>query len=344
MVLVFPFLRKGIAMQILVLDIGCSFTKGYLFNDSLEIIADHRVTTNISTPDTLEVCVREVISKFDKYIYQAIFPLSFGEGVVYNNIIYEPTHNRESLIDNNYEQTGTPTDVKRDIGSAFQSLLTFSSYSDGPALPVSTYIASRLADTEIKTWDLTHAGNSGMLNISQRQWDVKLLNKHQCEPLPFSLEFMSPASIVGKTEKDTAVFAGGHDHSCISVFNPKPIIIAGTWVVISYPEIAFLPRQEEKAAGIRWTITANGGFHKQVVKKVSNPITLSDMNYLISIYQLMQVPENSEVYVIGGYGEKLAPELDKLDSPYHFVSPPEAEVYQHRQTAKYTFRAMELHR
>ena len=76
----------------------------------------------------------------------------------------------------------------------------------------------------------------------------------------FSLEFMSPATIVGNTEKGIAVFAGGHDHSCISVFNPKPIIIAGTWVVNSYPEIAFLPRQEEKPAGIRWTITANGGF------------------------------------------------------------------------------------
>ncbi len=329
-------------MQILILDIGCSFTKGYLFNDTLDIVAEFRVETDISSPGTLEGCVRGVISEFDKHTYQAIFPLSFGEGVVYNNIIYEPTHNRESLIDNKYEQTGTPTDVKRDIGSAFQSLLTFPSYSNGPALPVSTYIASRLSETQIDRWDLTHAGNSGMLNISQRQWFVELLKKHKCQPLPFSTEFMSAATIVGKTEKGIAIFAGGHDHSCISVFDPKPIIIAGTWVVISYPEIAFIPRQEEKLAGIRWTITANGGYHKQVVKKVSNPITLSDMNYIISIYKRMRVPEKTEVYVIGGYGEKLAPELDKLNSPYYFVAPPEAEVYQHRQTAKYAFRALEL--
>lgn len=334
---------KGTAMKILVLDIGCSFTKGYLFKDTLEIIEEYKVTTDISSPNTLEACVREVISNFDNHTYQAIFPLSFGEGVVYNNIIYEPTHNRESLIDNYYEQTGTPTDVKRDIGSAFQSLLTFPSYSDGPALPVSTYIASRLANTKITTWDLTHAGNSGMLNISQRQWHVELLKKYNCQPLPFSTKFMSSASIVGKTEEGIAIFAGGHDHSCISVFNPKPIIIAGTWVVISHPEIAFIPRQDEKEAGIRWTITANGGFHKQVVKKVSNPITLFDMNYIISIYERMRVPENSEIFVIGGYGEKLAPELDRLDSSYKFVSPTQAEVYQHRQTAKYAFRAMELH-
>ena len=66
------------------------------------------------------------------------------------------------------------------------------------------------------------------------------------------------------------------------------------------------------------------------------------MKYLISVFELMKVPEKSDIYVIGGYGEKLAPELDKLGSVFHFVSPPEAEVYQHRQTARYAFRAMEL--
>ena len=95
-------------------------------------------------------------------------------------------------------------------------------------------------------------------------------------------------------------------------------------------------------AGIRWAITANAGFHKQVVKKVSNPITLPEMKYLISVFELMQAPEKSEIYVIGGYGEKLAPELDKLGSVFRFIAPPMAEVYQHRQTAKYAFRAMEL--
>ena len=329
-------------MQILILDIGCSYTKGYLFNRTLDIVADYKLSTNITSPEALETSVRDLLSKFENYAYQAIFPLSFGEGVIYNNTIYEPTHNRVPLVEDYYNQTGTPTDVERDICSAFQSLLTFPSYSDGPALPVSTYIASRLANTEINTWELTHAGNSGMFNIPQRRWAMELLKKHQCEPLPFSLEFMSPASIIGSTEEGVAVLAGGHDHSCISVFNPKPIIIAGTWVVISYPEIAFLPRQEEKLAGIRWAITANGGFHKQVVKKVSNPITLSEMNYLISVFELMAVPEKSEIYVIGGYGEKLAPELDKLNSSFRFVSPPQAEVYQHRQTAEYAFRAMEL--
>lgn len=329
-------------MQILVLDIGCSFTKGYLFNKNIEIVAEYKIPTDMSSPDTFEAGVRDVISKFDNYTYQAIFPLSFGEGVIYNNTVYGPTHNKSFLTEDNYNQIGTSTDVERDIGSAFQSLLTFESYTDGPALPISTYIASRLVNRIIYTWELTHAGNSGMLNIPQRSWAVKLLKKYKCDPIPFSSEFVSSATIVGKTEKGIIVFAGGHDHSCISVFNPKPIIIAGTWVVISYPEIAFLPRQDEKYAGIRWTITANGSFHKQVVKRVSNPITQYDMEYIISMFQLMQVPNKSEIYVIGGFGEKLAPELDKLNSPFNFVAPPEAEVYQHRQTAKYAFRSMEL--
>ena len=329
-------------MQILVLDIGCSFTKGYLFNTSIEIVAEYKIPTDMSTPDSFEKGVREVISAFDTYTYQAIFPLSFGEGVIYNNTVYEPTHNKSFKTDDNYCQVGTATDVERDIGSAFQSILTFKTYTEGPALPVSTYIASRLVKKEIYTWDLTHAGNSGMLNIPQRRWEVERLKKYRCVPLPFSTEFMSSATIVGKTENDVIVFAGGHDHSCISVFNPKPIIIAGTWVVISHPEIAFLPRQDEKAGGIRWTITANGSYHKQLVKKVSNPITVKDMHYIISILELMRVPERSEVFVIGGYGEKLAPELNELKSPFHFVAPPEAEVYQHRQTAKYAFRALEL--
>lgn len=331
-------------MQILIIDIGCSFTKGYLFNRKLDILAEYKMDTDMSSPNKLEGCVQELISHFDNYNYQAIFPLSFGEGVVYNNVLYEPTHNRVPLSEDYYELTGTPTDIERDIGSAFQSLLTFPSYSEGPAIPVSTYTASRLANTKIHTWELTHAGNSGMLNFSQRRWACNLLKEHRCTPIPFSTEFMSPATIVGYTQNNIPVFAGGHDHSCISVFNPKTIIIAGTWVVLSHPEISYLPRQDEKKAGIRWTITANGGYHKQVVKKVSNPITLADMNYIISIYKRMRVPEKSEVYVIGGYGEKLAPELDRLNSPYHFIAPPEAEVYQHRQTARYAFRALELHK
>ena len=329
-------------MQILVLDIGCSFTKGYLFNKSTEIVAEYKIPTDMSTPDSFEKGVREVISEFDNYTYQAIFPLSFGEGVIYNNTVYEPTHNKSYMTEDNYCQVGTATDVERDIGSAFQSLLTFKTYTDGPALPVSTYIASRLVNKKINTWDLTHAGNSGMLNIPQRRWAVERLKKYKCVPLPFSTEFISPATIVGQTENGIPIFAGGHDHSCISVFNPKTIIIAGTWVVLSHPEIAFLPRKDEKEAGIRWTITANGSYHKQIVKKVSNPITTSEMNYLISLFELMKVPNRSEIYAIGGFGEKLAPELDKLESPYSFVAPPEAEVYQHRQTAKYAFRALEL--
>lgn len=329
-------------MQILVLDIGCSFTKGYLFNNSIEIVQEYKIPTDMSTPDSFEKGVREVISMFDNYTYQAIFPLSFGEGVIYNNTVYEPTHNKAFMTEDNYCQVGTATDVERDIGSAFQSLLTFKTYTEGPALPVSTYIASRLVNREIRTWELTHAGNSGMLNISQRQWAVELLKKYKCDPLPFSTEFMSSATVVGKTERGALVFGGGHDHSCISVFNPKPIIIAGTWVVISHPEIAFLPRPDEKSMGVRWTITANGSFHKQLVKRVSNPITLQDMKYIISIFELMQVPKQSEILVIGGYGEELAPELDKLKSQFHFVAPPDAEVYQHRQTAKYAFRALEL--
>ena len=329
-------------MQILVLDIGCSFTKGYLFNKTNEIVAEYKIPTDMSTPGTFEKGVREVISKFDNYTYQAIFPLSFGEGVIYNNTAYEPTHNKSFMTDDDYCQVGTATDVERDIGSAFQSLLTFKTYTDGPALPVSTYIASRLVNKEIYTWELTHAGNSGMLNIPQRRWAVERLKKYKCSPLPFSTEFMSSATIVGETENGVIVFGGGHDHSCISVFNPKPIIIAGTWVVISHPEIAFLPRQDEKEFGIRWTITVNGSYHKQLVKRVSNPITVEDMHYIISILELMQVPEKSEVYVIGGYGEKLAPELNNLNSSFDFVAPPDAEVYQHKQTAKYAFRALEL--
>lgn len=329
-------------MQILVLDIGCSFTKGYLFNKEFDIIAEYKVSTDMSSPDALESGVRQVMSEFDDCTYQAIFPLSFGEGVVYDNVLYEPTHNRKSLTKDHYQQTGTPTDVLRDIGSAFHSLLTFPSYSKGPALPVSTYIASRLSNTEIYTWDLTHAGNSGMLDFSQRQWALRLLKKYKCDPLPFSVDFISPATIIGNTEKDIPVFAGGHDHSCISVFNPKTIIIAGTWVVLSHPEIAFLPNQEEQKEGIRWTITANGSFHKQIVKKVSNPITLSEMNHIISIFKKMGVSKNTEIYAIGGFGEKLAPQLDALKSHYRFTAPPNAEVYQHIQTARYAFRALEL--
>ena len=329
--------------KILILDIGCSFTKGYLFDDTLGILKDFKVATNIRSASRLMDCVKEVLSHFAGY--DAIFPLSFSESVVYNDTVYSPTYNLKPICEGYYEKTGTPTNIKRDIGSVFQTLLTFNYYHEGIALPVSTYVASQLAGQAIDTWEMTHAGNSGLFDLRKRKWALEVFGNYKADYLPisnkllFSEELISPSTIVGETE-GVSVFAGGHDHSCISVFHSRAVIIAGTWIVISYPEIDFIPRETEMLSGVRWTITADGGFHKQIVMKVSNPITDTDMRCILKYIDAMSIPKEP-IYCIGGYGAQLAPALDAI-SDRSFVAPPSPETYQHRQTARYALRALEL--
>lgn len=333
--------------KILILDIGCSFTKGYLFDEQLSLLQDFKVSTNIRSASKLMDCVHQVLSHFEGSGYDAIFPLSFSESIVYNGCVYSPTYNLNPISEDYYEKTGTPTNIKRDIGTVFQTLLTFNYYDEGLALPVSTYVASQLCGEKVDTWEMTHAGNSGLFDLRQRKWAIEVFENYKADylsvsnKLPFSEKLMSPSTIIGTTAEGAVVFAGGHDHSCISVFHPKPTIIAGTWVVVSYPEIEFLPRAVEKLSGVRWTITANGGFHKQVVMKVSNPITPTDMHRILKCLDVMAVPASDHVYVIGGYSDTLAPELNKL-SRRGFIAPPSSETYQHRETAKYALRALEL--
>jgi len=333
--------------KVLILDIGCSYTKGYLFDASLHLIADYKVPTDIRSAEKLKACVREVISHFDKFRYEAIFPISFGESIIYDNVVYSPRYALTPVRENFYQITGTPTHIDRDIGSVFQTLLTFNYYDLLTVLPVSTYIASELCDVSIDTWELTHAANSGLFNLRQREWAMQVFDTYKASylpcfnTLPFSDKFISPSTIVGKTKEGVRVFAGGHDHSCISVFDPKPIIIAGTWLVISYPEIDFIPSELEALAGVRWTITANGGFHKQMVMKVSNPITQQDMLSILKALDVMKVPHDEQILVIGGYGKSLAPQLNEL-TDRDIVSHVNSETYQHQQTAKYAVRALEL--
>lgn len=332
--------------KVLILDIGCSYTKGYLFDESLSLLSDYKVGTNIRSTEKLEVCVDKVISHFDEFCYDAIFPLSFSESIIRDHTVYRPTYALAPVSENFYHLTGTPSHIQREIGSVFQTMLTFTYYDLELVLPVSTYIASYLGRASNSRWELTHAGNSGLFDFRQRKWAKQVFDTYKVcylpffNTLPFSDKFISPTTVIGSTEKGVIVFAGGHDHSCLSVFDSKPVIIAGTWLVISYPEIDFLPKQSEAIAGVRWAITANGSYHKQIVKKVSNPITPVEMQSILGDLNTMKIPEDEDIFVIGGYGEFLAPQLNEI-SNRRIVSPQHSEIYQHIQTAKYALRALE---
>ena len=317
-------------MQVLIIDIGSSYTKFNLWNANLELGYTAKLPTDITSPDTFVETLKQEIAKCrESYPFDAIFVSSFGEGLIYKGVYYPPNYHTNPIEDGlSYQVTGTATDVQRDIGSAYQ---TISSIPDPSArefaLPVSTYVMNQLVSplqNDLDIWEWTHAANSGMYDNRYRKWSGKKSRK----------PVTSPGSVCGNTPEGEKVFWGCHDHACVHLGQDTPVIIAGTWCVFSMPEVKFMPLESEKKYGVRWTIGADGRFHKQIVRKITYPISSEMKKWIVEALKAMGA--NCTIHLIGGASEAFCENFDP--SPFSFTLSQNPIFYQSRMTAKYALR------
>ena len=317
-------------MKVLIIDIGSSYTKFNLWNTNLELGYTAKLPTDVASPAAfVEMLKQEIAQCRALDSFDAIFVSSFGESLVYKGVYYPPNYNTNPIKDSlSYEVTGTATDVQRDIGSAYQ---TISSIPDPGArefaLPVSTYVMNQLVfplQNNLDIWEWTHAANSGMYDNRYRKWSDKRSEK----------PVTSPGSVYGDTPEGEKVFWGCHDHACVHLGQDNPVIIAGTWFVFSMPEVKFMPLESEKRYGVRWTIGADGRFHKQIVRKVTYPISSEMKKWIVEALKVMGA--NRAIHVIGGAAEVLCENFDPR--PFSFALNQNSTFYQSRMTAKYALR------
>ena len=316
-------------MKVITIDIGSSWTKFNLWNANLELGYTTKLATDVTHPDAFIETLKQEIAKCRALDpFDAIFVSSFGEGLIYKGVYYPPNYNTNPMKDSlSYQVTGTAIDIQRDIGSAYQTIASIPDPGARDfALPVSTYVMNQLVSPQqnnLDIWEWTHAANSGMYDNRYRKWSG---TKSRC--------VTSPGTLRGNTPEGEKVFWGCHDHACVHLGQDNPVIIAGTWCVFSMPEVKFMPLESEKKYGIRWTIGADGRFHKQIVRKVNYPISSEMKKWIVEALKVMGA--NCPIRVIGGASEAFCENFDPR--PFSFTLSQKPTLYQSRMTAKYALR------
>lgn len=287
-------------MDILVLDIGCSYMKSIIYrgNDLLE-------KTTQFTPHEASGIVQaafDLISKAyaDGYELAGIIPTSFSESIIVEDqdgklILFGPVLPASWMHEPrpSYDETGYPMDSFVGVCRALQRLKSTHLYSFRRALPVSAMVAVQLAgNTQWKTWDHMHASNSGL--YGNGKW-IKAAEPYEaCLNI---LETASPNTCVGEMTDGTPVFLGGHD----SLFNIYPkgeaYVSCGTYITASEPA-KFM---ENGAEAVRFVQDAVGNYHRQICFESLGH--LSQMHAL-KIYEFLKT--TCLVKVFGSYANEMA--------------------------------------
>ena len=347
-------------MKVLILDVGNSKCKVYVFDIHLEAIyADKaqcvyeitRPTPRSSPSELINTCRTLVSNAISDHSPDVGMVTAFGDAFIdiipkYHKFVFadEPA---PDLMPYAYARTGFAegtqlTSIRR-LRKKYKA-----KYSH--ILPPNLYVATQLTgNKDWKAWDWVQASISGEYDLVKDQWIVG-------DVFPVC----DPCRVVGYFE-GMPLLAGGLDNAFINNDSMQPYVIAGTWLVLGQPFKEFSPTQEQEKAGIRWVLDGNRLYNAQRVRKVSNPITDEEVSQIIDDLRLTgavptKTPEltakswggedadleykwgENPVRVFGGYAAELIEKFTDLNADYAFslVGPYEhSDLYQHQQSALY---------
>ena len=260
-------------MIIQIFDIGNSMSRGFIYDvgvDSVSLIRCDRWTTKTDFESNLV----NVQQSLGKNVDAIMFITSSDNFVVWGNEamkwvkaqddgdadipprpLFRETgkteaHDWQGIHDKLFQITGNPQKV----------------------LPVSAAYAARIVeDTSFRSWDITHASNSGVFSYQLPSVDARFPNSgwHPCvdrfiESDWFDRKILPCDHIVG-TYNGAKVLLGGHDTTFAVAnqipYSTKPYISCGTWTTVSV-ESSVRPNWEDK--GQRYLIAPNGAILKQL--------------------------------------------------------------------------------
>ena len=353
--------------NILILDIGNSKTKCYIFDidvtrkyyQTCDCIYEKSVATPRKHPwDLLDTCRDLLIKAIDTCAPDAGMVTAFGDAFILKSkkrsaFADEPA---PQLLEYAYHIDGWPRDIQL---SGIRALKTKhqSQWEDmySPNGWVTSQLCGKPNDDPWHAWDITQASVSGCFNLQSQKWiDIdtttpkdmvqqKYQYSHHKHPYYKNAPNIIPSSKKVGTFQGMPLLAGGMDNAFVDTSNPDPYIVAGTWLVIGC--LAKTDKkgkpckkewtQKRRDAGVRWLISGNGNYHKQIVRKVSNPITEDEMQQALKDLEVLGVeptltgnrPESKKwftparVRVFGGYAQMLADDLTDQTRNFHFLHP-----------------------
>lgn len=361
-------------MKVLILDVGNSKCKVYVFDMHLQAIyTDKAQCVYEMTRPTPRSSPRELINTCRTLVSNAIRDHSPDVGMVttfgdaFIDIRPEPhkfvfaDEPAPELPPYAYARTGFAEGTQL---TSIRKLRQKHKAKYDSILPPNLYVATQLTGNKTwKQWDWVQASVSGEYDLGKDQWIVE-------DAFPAC----PPYCVVGYFQ-GMPLLAGGMDNSFINNESMQPYVIAGTWLVLGQPFKTFSPTLEQEKSGVRWVLDGNRLYNAQRVRKVSNPITDEEVSQIIDDLRLTgAVPTKTRelvakswgssldpvgvvynrtgtdhqykwgenpVRVFGGYAAELIERLTDLNSDYAFslVGPPDrSDLYQHQQSALYVTR------
>lgn len=350
-------------MKVLILDIGNSKCKVYVFDTYLQakyadkaqcVYECSTATPRLSTVDLIDACSTLMSNAINDCSPDIGMVTSFGDAFIKtkkdpHEFVFAD-ESAEELYPYAYSVTGFSEGTQL---TGIRRLRRKHNEEWEDILPINLYIASQLARNKSwNCWDWVQAAISGEYDIKENKW---------VNPFAKGAIICSPANIVGSFN-GMPICAGGMDNAFINNESTQPYVIAGTWLVLGQPFKKFMPTHEQEKSGVRWVLDGNRYYNAQRVRKVSNPITDSEVERIVedlkivgteptkttklivdyvpwSIYNKQkQKWGTNAVRVFGGYADELVEKLEMLNSEYAFtlVGPPErSDLYQHQQSALY---------
>lgn len=359
-------------MKVLVLDIGNSKTKCFVFDidvsrkyyQQIDCIHEDWVQTPRGHPwDLTDVCRVLMSQAIGAYQPDAAMITSFGDAFVLRSK-RQFVHADEPAdpIQGKYHRDGWPENIQITGIRALRAKHA-AQWSDMHTINgwVAKELCHRAGDDPHHAWDQTHASVSGCYDLRKQKW------LYEDAPV-----VIPSHKVVGKFE-GVPILAGGMDNGFLDTANEDPYIIAGTWLVMGAKAKTDahgkVLRSEWSntfsAQGVRWIITGNGNYHKQFVKKVSNPITTHEIDQIFTDLEVLGVYPSwtrndpntggeirvkkgegwwtpAPVRVLGGYGEFLVKKLCEISNKFRFYTcsqtPSRSELYQQECSALFVYK------
>lgn len=296
-------------MTTLIIDIGNSFTKFYVYQDGSlesEYLSPTPKDKDYDMIESLLVAYRCTSKKYD---IDRVLPMSYSDAVWYEDKHLGTAHHLSAMFGTPqvdalppYKLTGQPmgTELRGIAGQLFYLKNEVGLENIKRILPASTFLAARLSgQTDWNTWDITHASNTGMWDYGRGTWVQEMA------------PFLEAGVIDERVVKPDAWMTdkwlvGGHDSVFASAnelpYSTKPYLSLGTWITAS---MQYLPCRDEQDDGTRWVVAPNGAILKQICFPSDDGYNMS-YDRVIRFFEkvLPRGIEPRNIKVFGGWAKK----------------------------------------
>ena len=323
-------------MKVLVLDIGNSKTKCYVFSveSELKVTVIHneiRLTNRGHPWDLIDTCRNMVHSAVKAHQPDAGMITAFGDAFVY----YDPENNgmpRFVFADESaessrraYQSFGFPAGDIEITGVHSLRLKHAAEWNN--IVPVNVAIGAALCKEEdsFRSWDFTQASASG---------DFNFLSKT-------GVPVCNPYDIIGCFE-GMPILAGGLDNAFLDTVEQTPYIVAGTWLVVSTIHDDFKPTETQRQHGVRWLVSGNGRYLAQTVRRSERPLSPNLPDQILADFQAMGIGggEPQKIRVLGSYSKELSKKLNTVASEGYFDFRFQDYGEQHKSAAVYVYQSL----